>query len=311
MSRVWAVLPFLIAGVILWAGPATAQPAGEFTDVTDVLLVEVPVQVLVKGEPVTGLTARNFELWDDKKKQKVLSVDSLDLRRLDAGDLETADPTSPIPTAARRHFLLLFDLSFSNPVAVTRAREGALRLVRESLHPADLVGVATWAESAGAKMVLNFTTDRNEVRRAIDTLGVADPIDRPRDPLRLVREQLAAEASVEGAGGRFTGLSATEVLLTSLKDMQGMTTRVGLEQKQGQIFSLMDAMRRVAGWLQSVSGRVQVVLLSEGFDSTVLMGLSQDDEARRSEIAQAVEYGQYWKTTGEENYWTVLKKRLV
>ena len=302
MSRVWHPLPFLIAWAILQVGPAAAQPAGEFTDITDVLLVEVPVQVLVKGEPVTGLTASNFELWDEKKKQKIITVDVVDLRQIDTGRFQIEDQAQPIPGAARRHFLLLFDLSFSDPVAVTRAREGALRLVRESLHPADLVGVATWAESAGVKMVLNFTSDRNEARKAIDTLGVADPIDRPRDPLRLAREELAREASGESAAGLFSGLSATQVLLTSLSDMQGMTTRVGLEQKQGQIFSMMDGMRRLAGWLQSVPGRVQVVLLSAGFDSTVLMGVSQDDQARRAELARAVEDGQYWKVSPEERY---------
>jgi VWFA-related protein len=302
MSRVWNPLTFLIAWAILQAGAAAAQPAGEFTDFTDVLLVEVPVQVVVKGEPVIGLSASNFELWDEKKKQRIITVDVVDLRQIDTGGSQIEDQAQPIPGAARRHFLLLFDLSFSSPVAVTRAREGALRLVRESLHPTDLVGVATWAESAGAKMVLNFTSDRNEVRKAIDTLGIADPIDRPRDPLRLAREELAQEASGEPAAGLFSDLSATQVLLTSLNDMQGMTTRVGLEQKQGQIFSMMDGMRRLAGWLQSVPGRVQVVLLSEGFDSTVLMGLSQDDEERRRELAQAVDYGQYWKVSAEERY---------
>lgn len=296
----------LMALAVLQTGATVAQQGEQFAGTTDVLLVEVPVQVLLKGEPVTGLTADNFELRDEKRRQRILSVDSIDLRQIEGGGFRTAEETQPLPTAAKRNFLLLFDLSFSDPATIVRAREGAAGLVRDSLHPADLVAVATWAQSTGPRMVLNFTSDRGQVLRAIDTLGVADPTDRVGDPLRLARDSLGLPGSmgsgmaplpVQAAGGIMV-----DVLKVALNDLKGLGSHDSLAQKQGQIASFMDGMSRVAGWLRSVPGRVHVALLSEGFDSTALMGISQNDETRLAEISQAAMDGQFWKVVSEERF---------
>ena len=51
----------LPAILLLLAGPAGAQ--GTFTESTDVVVVEVPVQVIRDGTPVRGLTADDFEVY--------------------------------------------------------------------------------------------------------------------------------------------------------------------------------------------------------------------------------------------------------
>lgn len=188
-----------------------------------------------------------------------------------------------------------------------RARDGARRLVREALHPADLVGVATWAESRGMTQVLNFTSDRRQVEAAIDSLGLADPVDRPPDPLRLSIEMINDTGIAGGAAalsddGRVRAADRQEMLLASLKDMQGMGTRTALEQKQGQILTMMGSLAQLASWLRSVPGQIHLVLLSEGFDSTVLLGLSHEDQERREELAREVQNGQYWRVNNDERY---------
>ena len=62
----------LIFGLLLvvasQAGGPTWAQTSRFEEVTEVVVVEVPVQVLRDGEPVRGLTAENFEIVDGRKK---------------------------------------------------------------------------------------------------------------------------------------------------------------------------------------------------------------------------------------------------
>ena len=49
------------------------------------MVVEVPVQVVKDGEPVRGLTAADFEVYDGRKKLPVTGFEVLDLSRRGAG----------------------------------------------------------------------------------------------------------------------------------------------------------------------------------------------------------------------------------
>src|SRR4051812_46266765 len=69
-------------GLASWSGFAQQT----FSGATDVTVVEVPVQVIKDGEPVRGLTPKDFELYDGRKKVPVTGFEVLDL-------------TSPAPAA--------------------------------------------------------------------------------------------------------------------------------------------------------------------------------------------------------------------
>ncbi|HEX6863405.1 MAG TPA: hypothetical protein VF414_11345, partial [Thermoanaerobaculia bacterium] len=102
--RSFRSLPWLLASTVgLGLAVPPAWPQG-FAESTDVVAVEVPVQVVRDGEPVRGLTAADFEVYDGRKKQELTGFEVLDLYA----------PARPSATqavgAARRHFLLLFDL---------------------------------------------------------------------------------------------------------------------------------------------------------------------------------------------------------
>ena len=115
----------LIAGILTLAlaqSEALAQKRGKktFTETTSVVVVEVPVTVVASGQPLDELTAENFEIYDGKKQQKITGFEVIDLRKI-----ETHDPIErPIPIAARRHFLMFFDLAFSRPETIVKARAG-------------------------------------------------------------------------------------------------------------------------------------------------------------------------------------------
>jgi hypothetical protein len=76
-----------------------------FRESASVTIVELPVNVIGKdGKPVAGLTAADFELLDDGKKQPINGVDVIDLARLAASP---SGPTTQVETAARRHWLMI------------------------------------------------------------------------------------------------------------------------------------------------------------------------------------------------------------
>src|SRR5262249_44585172 len=123
-----AALSLLLAGTAPGLAKAPAPPA--FEDTSQVVSVEVPVNVVDRnGQPVRGLTADDFEIWDGNQKQAISSFEAVDLQALEAAHEAAGQATMQrmpeMSSSARRHFLLLFDLSFSSPTAVLKARLAA------------------------------------------------------------------------------------------------------------------------------------------------------------------------------------------
>ena len=154
------------AGVVV-ALPGPLAAAKSYSEAAEVVIVEVPVQVISGGEPVRGLTAANFELYDGRKKVPVTGFEVLDVAAAPAAGAAAVD----VPAAARRHFMLLFDLTFSDPTSLLRACEAATNVLR-TLHPTDLVGVSTYSAPTGPQMILGFTPDRAQAAAAIETHGL-------------------------------------------------------------------------------------------------------------------------------------------
>src|SRR5215210_116557 len=152
--------------------PASAQ----FSDTTEVTAVQIPVQVIADGKPVRGLTAADFTVYEGRRQRAVTGFDAV--------DLQTLPPDAEIPGAARRWFLLVFDLAFSEPNGIDRGREAAIGML-DVLHPSDLVAVATYRRS-GVDLVLGFTSDRGQIAAALNSLGLPELIDRSGDPLKTI-----------------------------------------------------------------------------------------------------------------------------
>src|SRR6266542_5543754 len=174
----------LCLALALICAPAAAQKtgAGVVQEKATVTVVEVPVNVLGKdGKPLAGLTAADFELYDNGKKQEITGFEVANLRPPAA---EAVNPfVEAPPAAARRHWLLVFDLSYASPSALIRARDGARSFVENEMGPTDLAGVATISIENGWKLVENFTADRVQLRHAIGTLGLIKSEVRASDPL--------------------------------------------------------------------------------------------------------------------------------
>jgi len=316
-----------IAALILASGAhaqsaQSAPPGAKFSGETTVTVVEVPVQVVLKGEPVRGLKASDFTVYDEGEARPVQFFDVVDLEE---GTVESSreaspveGPAPPVPTAARRHFLLFFDLDFTPVQFIAEAQKAALHLVREELKPTDLVGVAFFHGRSGYSSVIGFTSDRTEVVRALEALGcLVSPDDaegcdqeaaagqlrrRGKDPLGLdyegwnvsvgelgqsvaARRSLADQTldwSVKGGGGR-GGDGVTE----TIQDMANFAKEDMRQERGTQVSALISALHSLARQTAFIEGSKYLMLFTMGFNSRVYTDEGQSWLA--TEIEKALE----------------------
>ncbi len=288
---------------------APAKPAAEprnFEERMDVVEVQIPVEVRDReGHPVRGLERKDFRIVDDGKPREITQFEVVDLA-VSTGEASPGAAPAP-PVLQPRHVLLLFDLSFSSPIAVGKARVAARQMVLESLHPSDLVAVATFSIETGPRLLVTFTPDRAQVARAIDGLSFDRTSEaRALDPLRFLlpfagatgaeaatsREGLAGETrrEIEQIGGETATIQAE------------VAAREGRRYEASRVSNWMRDLGDLGRYLAAIEGRKQILLFSEGFDSRLLLGrsdLTDPDVGQESFNANA---GEIWRVDNDLRY---------
>jgi VWFA-related protein len=302
----WSWVVALMLSLTVAAPPSSGQDK-RFQDTTDVVVVEVPIQVVRStGEPVRGLTAGDFEILDGRKSLPIIGFEEIDLSMTEGLDAEVTD----VPLAGRRHFLLLFDTAFSRPTSIVKARDAARELVQTALHPTDLVSVGTYNLAGGARMLVGFTTDRDQTLYAIDTLGIATPNESVRDPLGLVLSDVRnfdidqtgrnnPGGGSPAAGGRPNAAIEIQELL---ENVERSNTKA---QRQNEIMTFSASLMDMAMAIKGVTGRKHVVFLSEGFDSSALLGLgssSAEEQRRSQQLSEAAAAGRIWEVSEDDRF---------
>ena len=284
--RITACLLLLIA-----AWPVASQQT--FEEKVTVAYVEVPVTVLAKdGAPVRGLTKANFEIRDDGDKRVIESFDAIDFAA--AGGATKA--ISPLNPASRRNFLLLFDLSYSNPLSVTRAQEAARNFIARSIGGRDLVGIATIDVDRGFRFVTAFTTDRNLL-----TAAIKDPANfRAGDPLQISGFTIAEPDPQTRPGLGGSGLG--ELALEQARDIARQSSVANDAMNRTRVRKQVDMLADVASALDRLVGRKHLVLLSEGFDPRLVQGRGAGKMENQAEEDTAAEKGEYWKIDSDKRF---------
>ena len=266
-----AVAAVAIAAVWPGGARATGEEPQSVRENVDVTLVEVPVRVLDRsGEPVRGLTAADFTLLDQGRPQTLTAVDTIEL----GGEAGAREPRS-VPPAARRRYLLLFDFSFSRPKAVVAARRAAREFVLDGMRDSDLAAVATYSLQTGVRLVVTFSSDRAALAGAIETLGL-EPAERS-DPLQMAYHPRGTPgiASRESSDQKQTE-SAAERRQQDLTEIVGTMASLDRartdEYERGRVRALIQGFRDLGRVLEVVEGRKEIVFLSEGFPSRLLVG---------------------------------------
>lgn len=306
-------LPILaVALALAGLAPASAQ----FSDSTNVTAVQIPVQVVADGKAVRGLAAADFVVYEGRRQREVVGFDAVDLQALPAG--------GEVPGAARRWFLIVFDMAFSDSDGIARGREAAIAML-PLLHPSDLVAVATYRRT-GVDLVLGFSSDRDQTVMALHSLGLPELIDRAADPLKIIVVEHGNDfGDMEDVGGdgprmniqpkRFvprprpgTGRgdyvntrNPFNALMDPLYNANKSSEDAGREAQKAALDALSDSFSEIARLMRSISGRKEVLLFSEGFDIGVLQGTQDKDERDRMYV-EGSEVGALWRVDSQERF---------
>jgi VWFA-related protein len=286
------VLSCLTAVAPTFALPQTEPTKTPVRERAEVVLVEVPVRVVDRdGKPIRGLTRNDFELFDEGKRQEIVGFDAIDLAQKGR---EAPAATEPIHPAARRHFLILFDLTFARPGAVIAAQRAAKQLVLNGMSNRDFAAVATFSAENGVRLLVTFSSDHVQLARAIDTLGITVTEDMSKDPLAF-----AFDISTIGARGQ--GIAEKEsraaMLVDTLQTLAQLSKARFDEYARGRVGQLMQSFASLARTLDAVQGRKDVIYLSEGFESRLLVGTRDTDQERDWIVS-----GEQWKVDQEKRF---------
>jgi VWFA-related protein len=294
------------AALLLFAASAFAQ----LQETVNVNIVEVPVSVVdSSGKPIRGLTAANFELYDGGKKQAITSFDKVDFGSKE----QPLTALSPLNPAARRSFMLLFDLGFSSPRSLVRAQEAAQRFVTTAVQPGDLVGVGTIDIDHGFRLLTAFTTDHELVAAAI-----SDPHSfRGSDPLQIGNKAFVGDLTMEV--GEDTSLPTSgdksprthAAAATEIAELQERLTRSNEQAIASRVEKQVDYLADLAKTLRAVPGRKQVILLSQGFDAKYLQGRDARDTKANARDFEAVTRGEVWNVDNDQQYGSLASQSIL
>ncbi|HEX3110908.1 MAG TPA: VWA domain-containing protein [Thermoanaerobaculia bacterium] len=263
--------------------------------------VEVPVTVVDRsGNPIRGLTQANFEVTDDGKKRDIGGFEAIDFASQENGTAPAA-----VTPAARRNFLLLFDLTFSSPASLKRAQAAARNFATKMAGRDDRIAVASVDVAHGFRLLTSFTTDH----ALVDT-AIANPVGfTALDPLQLAGARFDKEVTdvmnAPTSGGRGKVDDPIGDSLAALDTQQDAYNRDKIDRQVSLLGGL-------ATTLRSVRGQKHIVLLSEGFDPRLVQGRDAGvDRAQQQKENDSISHGEIWNVNNDDRYGSATSMSLV
>ncbi|MDX1501306.1 MAG: VWA domain-containing protein [Thermoanaerobaculia bacterium] len=286
------------------AAQATPETRGErFSERIAVTEVEVPVRVLVRGEPLAGLTRDDFVLLDRGEPQEIVGfrVRTVPGALGAPGAERPAGPPSAAAEAPVRRLMLLFDFANARRNRLARAAEDLRESLVGQLGPRDRIAVVTYGAVSGLNLLVGFTEDREKIGLALSAVeAMLDADDsRQRDLLRRLHEKRFAES---GHGSTFEALAAELGRTAALAVLSGpvvydesedegvkvreqesfwgpIRVRVEVDVTEpvrvaqdggGEVRALGLSLAELAYLLRETGGQKELLLVSEGFSGEPL-----------------------------------------
>ena len=274
-------------------------------------VVEVPVTVVDNsGNPVRGLTAANFKLLDNGKERAIAAFDTIDFNVATAPEGSKL-ALSRMNPAARRNFMLLFDLSNSAPRSLARAQDAARNFVAKAVQPRDLVGVGTIDADKGFRLVAAFTSDRELVASAI-----GNPANyRGSDPLQLSNDtklvELDTTLPLESGTGPSAAGGRQAVVAQENADKMAQIQRANTAYVQAKVQKQVEYLGQLAKVLRAVRGRKQIVFLSEGFDASIVSGRDARDSKSNTSDNENIMHGAVYNVDNDQRYGSTTSQSFV
>lgn len=269
--------------VVVWfalaaaAGAQTTEPAGStvkpiggltFRGEVGVTLMEVTVQVTDENaEPVTGLQATDFRLYQDGEPREITNFAVVTGGRSGTDEAASTETThegaaeQPPPQPEPVHVVLFVDNHNLHPRDRNRVLDGARKFVETNLGSS--VQMMVVSADPRLRIEQGFTSDREAVLAALDrqrkkTGGRASRDQTHRDLMRRMAEHR------QRGGSALDGPDRMERLILQEARAERNALRYSLDAQQGGLSAL-------AGF----SGRKALVYVSNGLPTVPAVDLLQ------------------------------------
>ncbi len=260
------------------ASPPAGGSIPVFKAETRLVLVDTVVTDK-KGNYITGLSAKDFKVWEDNKEQPVKSF--------------SAESGSSAPSESHRHYLvLLFDNSTMSFADQARAREAAAKFVEANAGPDRYMAIMNFGGTLN--VALNFTADAQRLKQVVRNaqFSSVSPNPQPVEVASLGAPQLG---NAEANFGARTLLLALRSVGKSLGSVPGRKSLVLLTagfsltpgdpdyfEQQSELMAVIDACNKanVAVYPIDVRGLTSGIGISAAPGSARLQTIPNPSPAR-------------------------------
>ena len=275
MTRRWLVCTMTVAilGLAPVGGFTGQHPEPyRFGDVVDVQLVNVEAWVSdATGAPVKGLTAADFELFEDGKPVEITYFAEIDGDRRVLGSVErvlaAADPgaASEPPAVDPSHLVLYFDQLHLEPAGRNRLIDDLRDFLAAERIPAERVLILN--QDHGLKTEVTFGATWQEIDAALERIARTAPtgvsvemekrlaLRRMQDIWTLGKERL-----------RGSGADVTEQLCQYFLPRAASEVELFARESRDRISVTMDHLASAASFLVGVPGVKTLLYLSDSLE---------------------------------------------
>lgn len=235
----------------LSALPLLAQP--RYGEVVEVRLIEVEAVVTDRdGNPVHGLTADDFEIFEGRSRETITNFVEYRGTEVALSGTESEEPAAPVAIAPPRTILLVIDGLQIHGRPRTRTFD-ALRGFVEGLRDEDRVGIVYWQVSINSgKTLLEPTTDRGAALRVIALIAGTLSADLAASTLQ---EDAAFLAASDGARG----------VDIDIEGFLEVGNRVRAEEHRARMRRKSAALQRLVQSIGEGPGRKMILYVSQDF----------------------------------------------
>jgi len=191
------------------ASPAADSSTPVFKAETRLVLVDTIVTDK-SGHYISGLTAKDFKVWEDDKQQPIKSF--------------SAESGSSAPSDSHRHYLvLLFDNSTMSFADQARAREAAAKFVEANAGPDRYMAIMNFGGTLN--VALNFTADAQRLKQVVRGVKFSSVSPNPQ-PVEVASLGAPQLGNAEANFGARTLLLALRSVGKSLGSVPGRKSLV-------------------------------------------------------------------------------------
>ena len=257
------------AAIVVLLLVTLASPVfGQQREEAAVSIVEVPVFVQdEQGRPVSDLKQEDFTVHEDGKEQAVAFFLPVDLGKR----VEEKLPAQLV----RRNFIFFFDVTFNSATGLMKAKEASLKFIGSQMDPEDRAAVFAFSTLKGVFMIANFTSDKNLLRSAIDSLGFDRRFDTSADSAGffnqvLLQPEIGPGMFLKPGKDLHAEIDVKSRIIEWVRDMNAFTKRIDEESYRNTVGVYLDGIRTFARGLEFFPGRKYLIYFSNGFDTKVL-----------------------------------------